>query len=256
MKKVSAPVLDAMPQDTTQARRPDASPAPRERDDALEELEAFQFAISHDLRSPLGAIINYAAILREDYGDALDEEGRSHLERIERNARRVAGMLDDLLAFSRIGHHALAPEEVDVAALVRASFASAVDVQARADIELVIGDLPRAIADPELLGMALRQILDTAAKLACDGEPPRIVMTGARHASEVVYTVRVNGPGSDDDGDDSSPAPSPGERRGRSMGLALARRAIRRHGGSTRIETRAGKGATLEIVLPQPEDQA
>ena len=86
--------------------------------EAITELEQFNSSISHDLRSPLGSVLNFSAILEEDYGNRLDEVGRNHLQRIAHCARVAVSMMDSLLAFSRVGREKLSHEPLDIRALV------------------------------------------------------------------------------------------------------------------------------------------
>lgn len=223
---------------------------------AVHDLETFNYSVSHDLRSPLGAILNFASLLREDYGEALGEEGRGYLARIERNGREVVAMMDDLLALSRVGRKELAPIALDTAAIVRESWTAVTSEEERKRTSFAVGELPGVLADPDLVELTLRNMLENAMELArdADGEP-RIEVGGERRADDVVLHVHDNGPGFEiaDGAQLFQIFEKVGHGKGRESSrsrLPVVARVAQRHGGRAWVESSPGAGTTLYISLP------
>ncbi len=165
---------------------------------ANNELEAFSYSVSHDLRAPLRAIDGFSRIVLDDYGDRLDAEGKRQLGVIRANTQRMGRLIDDLLAFSRAGRAALRCSRVDVAHVVRAAFAEvAVGPEEQGRIELVVGELPDAWADPALIQQVWVNLLSNAVKFSRPRQRAVIHVTGARDDHRVVYHVSDNGVGFD-----------------------------------------------------------
>ena len=93
------------------------------------ELESFGYTVSHDLRAPLRAIAGYARMLEEDYHEKLDNEARRFLGVIGENTRRMGKLIDDLLAFARLGRQSMTHTDVDMSALVREVFADLTELK-------------------------------------------------------------------------------------------------------------------------------
>jgi signal transduction histidine kinase len=175
----------------------------RERTDDLEtankELEAFSYSVSHDLRAPLRAVDGYARMLEEDYGGTLDAEGTRLLGAVRANSHRMGQLIDDLLAFSRLGRTPLRTQPVEMQPLVQ----QIVDeLRPDADgrkIEFDVGALGSADVDPALLKHALTNLLSNAIKFTRDRNPA-VVEIGCRTengADDTVYYVKDNGAGFD-----------------------------------------------------------
>ncbi|MGH0030283.1 MAG: sensor histidine kinase [Myxococcota bacterium] len=228
-------------------------------EEAVAELEAFNYSVSHDLRSPLGAILNFASILEEDYRDRpLDQEGLEILSRIRRSASRGTALLEDLLQLSRAGRSALAFESIDMAELVRETFAQARAAEGAAadEVELVVGDLPVAVADRALLGGVLDNLFSNALKYSRGVEKRRIEVTGDVNGDECVYQVADNGRGFDMRFVDKlfkvfERLHADEDVEGTGVGLALVARILRRHGGWVRAEGTPGRGACFRFGLPR-----
>ena len=220
-----------------------------------QELEAFSYSVSHDLRAPLRHIMGFASILQERSGAALDERGRRHLATITAAAGRMGHLIDDLLAFSRIGRTSLSPRDVDLGrAVEQARLEIAPDTVDR-DIEWRIHDLPCVRADPALLGPVLTNLLSNAVKYSGQRPTARIEIGADIRETEAEIFVRDNGVGFDMryagklfgvfqrlHGTD--------EFEGTGIGLANVRRIVSRHGGRTWAEGEPGRGATFYFSLP------
>jgi His Kinase A (phospho-acceptor) domain len=116
--------------------------------ETIEELETFNYSVSHDLRSPIGAVINFAAILQHDYGDQLDESAKDCLDRISVSAKVAVSLMDGLLAFSRSGREEIHKVGVDMRDLVEGVRDDLSAADASAGDAIQIGELPDAHADP------------------------------------------------------------------------------------------------------------
>jgi signal transduction histidine kinase len=233
-----------------------------ERSEELEasvrDLEAFSYSVSHDLRSPLGAIVNYVAILREDFDDALDDAGRSWLARIAASAKRSIAMMDGLLSFSRLGREAIQWTDVDLESSARTIFSelSMSEPEGR-DVVLEVEGLSPVRGDETMVGLVLRNLLANALKFTRGNDRARIQIVGAADPGSGCLEVRVI-----DDGIGFDPRyeaklfrvferlHADDEIDGTGVGLAIVARIVERHGGRVSASGRPGEGATFAFTLP------
>lgn len=222
--------------------------------DLVAELEAFNYSVSHDLRSPLGAVVNFASLLEEDYGDTLGAQGQDYLARISGSAESALTLMDGLLAFSRLGREELRRSHVDVQALV-ASVVDELRVQdPRPDAEIDVGPLPPAHADPTMLRLVFSNLVSNALKFSRGRDLPRVEIGAFEDEGGVVYYVKDNGVGFDPDL--SYKLFSVFERLhsreqfgGSGVGLATSARIVRRHGGRIWAEGALDAGASFYFTL-------
>lgn len=225
-------------------------------EDAVAELEAFNYSVAHDLRSPLGAILNFTSILQEDYQQKpLDAEGITMLDRIRQSAVRASALLDDLLQLSRAGRASLNLELLDMTALARESFTQASAGQDADGVELLVDPLPGALGDRTLLGDVFANLFSNALKYSRDREKRRITVTGGVEGDECVYAVTDNGIGFDMRFAGKlfglfERLHSEEDFEGTGIGLAMVARIVKRHGGRVWAEGRPGEGATFSFALP------
>jgi len=217
------------------------------------ELEAFSYTISHDLRAPLRHIDGYARMLQEDAGDQLDAEMRRYLDAIGNSARQMGMLIDDLLAFSRLGRKPVERVEIDMKSLVgRVLF----DVSTDGDPRVTVGALPAAHADPVLLRQVWVNLLSNALKYSAPrGADARVEITGKSLGDRVRYRIRDNGVGFDMRYADKlfgvfQRLHSPDEFEGTGVGLAIVQRIVLRHGGTIEADAEPGRGATFTFELP------
>jgi signal transduction histidine kinase len=232
----------------------------RSRTAALEaanhELESFSYSVSHDLRSPLRAIDGYARMLDEDYGERLDGEARRLIAVVRANARKMGQLIDDLLAFSRLGRQELLRLPVDMTALAK-EVLQELNPAPVAQVEL--GELPAAAADRALLKQAWLNLIGNALKYSAKREQPRVELGARREPHENIYWVRDNGVGFDMRYAEKlfgvfQRLHSSDEFPGTGVGLAIVQRVINRHGGRVWAEGRPGDGATFFFSLPSASD--
>jgi signal transduction histidine kinase len=226
--------------------------------DAVDELEAFNFSVSHDLRSPLGAILNFSALLEEDSGPALDDSSREMLGRIRRSATAALELLQGLLALSHASRDPLERTHLDMTKVAREAFASAAAGQADVDVELVIEDLPPAHADHALVSNVLSNLFSNALKYSRGREKRRIVVTGRREGNENIYVIADNGVGFDMRFAKKlfgvfERLHRSDQYEGTGVGLAMVARIVRRHGGRVWAESQPGSGARIYFTLPRSD---
>ena len=228
------------------------------------ELESFTYSVSHDLRAPLRHIDGYARMLAEDGGDRLDGELRRYLDEIGASARRMGRLIDDLLAFSRLGRQSLTRFTVDMKALVDSALSEASSDKPLI-ATIVVGSLPAAQADPGLLKQVWTNLLANAIKYSGKlGTDAVVEVTGETDGTTVRYQVRDNGVGFDMRYVDKlfhvfQRLHLQDEFEGTGVGLAIVQRIISRHGGRVWAVGELGKGATFTFELPivgeQPEGE-
>ncbi len=223
--------------------------------DAVQELETFNTSISHDLRSPLGAILNFAAVLDEDYRDRLDENGREYLKRVSHCAQLAVSMMDSLLAFSRVGRDAMNLEPLEMEALVRDSYPDLV-LGSSTEAELRIGKLPGCKGDRAMMRVVVDHLLSNALKFSHGARPQVIEVSGYETEDECVYSIRDNGVGFD--AKNAKKLFGVFERyhssdvyEGHGVGLAISRRILQRHQGRIWAESTPGKGAIFYFSVPK-----
>ena len=240
-------------EDITERRRAEAQL--RSSKDAVEtanrELEAFSYSVAHDLRAPLRSIDGFSQALLDDYADKLDEEGKSHLSRVRNAARRMAELIDDLLALARVSRSGLSRTKVDVSALAREGGEQA-KREHNPKAELVVADGLVTDADPRLVRVLLENVMSNAFKFSGRRDDARVEV-GADDAPATFF-VRDNGAGFD-----STSAKKlftafqrfhrPMEFEGTGIGLATAERIVSRHGGRIWAHSAPDSGATFRFTF-------
>jgi PAS domain S-box-containing protein len=222
---------------------------------ANKELESFSYSVSHDLRAPIRAIHGFCSLLTRDHAAALEPEAQRKLGIIKSEAERMGALIDDLLAFSRLGRKALQPAPLDMAALAKGAYERLVrDYPGR--VELRVGQLPTAVGDRSLFEQVWINLLSNALKFSSKKEQPSIEVGAINEEREHVYYVRDNGAGFDPryhanlfgvfqrlHHSDEFP--------GTGVGLALVHRIVTRHGGRVWAEAKIGEGATFHFTVPR-----
>ncbi len=224
------------------------------QDAAIKELEAFAYSVSHDLRAPLRGMDAFSQILQKSHKANMDEDALHCLQMIRDNAQQMGRLIDDLLAFSRLSQQPLRKERVDQEALVRAVLRSLVAEHKDRQIDIAIGELPEADADPQLLRQVWINLIANALKYS-KGRDTAVIRVGSETTSGVpVYHVQDNGVGFDMRYAHKlfgvfQRLHRAEDYEGTGVGLAIVQRIIARHGG--RIWTQAAKnqGATFYFTL-------
>ncbi len=224
----------------------------------IKELEAFSYAVSHDLRAPLRATEGFSAILDDQYKDALDEKGRDYLRRIREASSRMGLLIEDLLGLSRVTRFPLARKDVDLSQLAQDVFARIMEGKHGPHPEFVVELGMRVKSDPALTEILLRNLLENAIKYSSRVALPKIEVGSAEGDKDTggatVFWVRDNGVGFDMAYAGELFAPfqrlhSVKEFSGTGIGLVTVHRIVSRHGGRVWPEAAPGKGACFYFTL-------
>jgi len=225
---------------------------------AVQELEAFSYSVSHDLRAPVRHIGSFSEMILADSSAVLDANSRQNLMIVRQSARRMGRLIDDLLSFSRMARSELLRTTVDVTRLVE----SIIEVLQRdasgRRVEWKIGPLPKVQGDQAMLELVFTNLLSNALKYTHTREAA-VIEIGVRPGadSETVFFVRDNGVGFDMKYIGKlfqvfQRLHRAEEFEGTGIGLASVRRIVHRHGGRVWAESAAEQGATFFFSLPNP----
>ncbi|HEX7236501.1 MAG TPA: ATP-binding protein [Gammaproteobacteria bacterium] len=226
---------------------------------ANKDLEGFSYSVSHDLRAPIRAINGFCTLLNKDHQAQLDAEAQRKLGVIKGEAERMGTLIDDLLAFSRLGRKALQPTEVDMHDLASGVYKRLVNGHGQRPVEFRLGTLPRAKADRSLLEQVWVNLISNAIKFSGKKDAPVIEVGAISDEREHVFFVRDNGAGFDPRYQDKlfgvfQRLHHSDEFPGTGVGLALVHRIVTRHGGRVWADGRIGEGATFHFTLPKERD--
>jgi PAS domain S-box-containing protein len=222
---------------------------------ANKELEAFSYSVSHDLRAPLRAIDGFSRILQEDFDARLDDEGRRVLKVIRSSSQEMSRLIDDLLAFSRMGR-----SEVSADALYMNALVSSVVEELRRELgalpRIELRPLPAGRGTAALVRQVWINLLSNAVKFSAKAPEPRVEVGGYPEGGANVYYVKDNGAGFDMKYCDKlfgvfQRLHRSEEYPGTGLGLAIVQRVVSKHGGKVWAEGAVGQGATFFFTLPR-----
>lgn len=221
---------------------------------ANKELEAFSYAVSHDLRAPLRGIDGFSRALEEDYGKELGQKGRSHVARIRRSAERMNELIDDLLQLSRMTRAEMRWDHVNLSEIVREIAADLAPKGPERHVDIAIQEGLTVRGDRRLLRAALENLLSNAWKYTAKREHAAIELGVTEVEGETAYFVRDNGAGFNMAYAYKLFVPfqrlhSAADFPGTGVGLATVQRIIRRHGGRIWAEGHVNEGATFYFTL-------
>ncbi|OYW77780.1 MAG: hypothetical protein B7Z37_02515 [Verrucomicrobia bacterium 12-59-8] len=223
---------------------------------ANRELEAFSYSVSHDLRAPLRHIMGFVELLQQDAGPTLSESSLRHLSTVSQAAKRMGALIDDLLAFSRIGQAGMEKQECSLDELVRETMGDFHKETTKRNIDWRIHPLPPVWGNPALLRMALVNLISNAVKFTSERAETHIEIGGSRVGEdEIVVFVRDNGAGFDPRYADKlfgvfQRLHSQDKFEGTGIGLANVQRIIHRHGGRVWADGVEDGGATFYFSIP------
>ncbi len=225
-------------------------------EDANNELEAFAYSVSHDLRVPLRAIDGFSRIVIEDYEDKLDEEGIRLLNVVRDNTKKMGQLIDDILLLSRAGRQEMKISELDMSSLAKNIYTDFYqDTKERAVI-FSVDDLPRARGDRALITQVFTNLIGNAIKFTGDKDISKIEVGYNIDKDDNIYYVKDNGAGFDMKYYDKlfglfQRLHTQDEFKGTGVGLSIVQRVISRHGGRVWGEGEVDKGATIYFSLPK-----
>jgi PAS domain S-box-containing protein len=221
------------------------------------ELEAFSYSVSHDLKAPLRAIGGFAAMLTEEHGAFLDQEGLRLVGVIRDNTRKMGDLIDNLLNLSRLGRQEMKAEELNLSRMAQSVFKELAEENPGRRLELNLKPLPGAVGDRTLIRQVLVNLLANAVKFTRDREVADLEVGGCISGPEAIFYVKDNGVGFDMRYAEKlfgvfQTLHSRRDFEGTGVGLALVQRIIRRHGGRVWAEGKVDRGATFYFTLPVP----
>lgn len=221
---------------------------------AIDELEAFSYSVSHDLRAPLRGIDGFSMVLLEDYDKNLDDQGKKYLHRIRAASQRMGQIIDDLLMLSRVSRSDFRFLKVDLSTLVQDVGENLIQTHADRKVEFIVQDNVHAQGDERLLRIMLENLLGNAWKFTRKVDNPRVEFGTKKDGTKKIYYIRDNGAGFDITHAGKlfqafQRLHSPDEFEGTGIGLAIVQRIIQGHGGKIWVEAEKDKGAAFFFTL-------
>jgi PAS domain S-box-containing protein len=218
------------------------------------ELEAFTYSVSHDLRAPLRAINGYASIIEKEYSAGMDAEAKKMLEAVMQNAKKMGQLIDDLLSLSRFAKKELVKKETDLSELALVCLDEMKRTMDLSKDKITIHPMGKAMIDSSLMFQVFVNLLSNAVKYSQFKENPVIEAGVLDQRGERVYYVKDNGSGFDMKYYNKlfgvfQRLHSSSEYEGTGVGLALVKRIVTRHGGRVWAEAEKDKGATFYFTL-------
>jgi light-regulated signal transduction histidine kinase (bacteriophytochrome) len=227
--------------------------------EANQELEAFSYSVSHDLRAPLRHIDGFVDRLNKNPALTADEKSKRYLQIISQSARHMGNLIDDLLVFSRMGRAELRHTKLNLEHIVRDVIEGLSHELEQRQVVFKIEPLPVVCADPAMLRQVLVNLIGNAVKYTRPREQAEIEIRCVETPEEFVVSVRDNGVGFDMEYAQKlfgvfQRLHRAEEFEGTGIGLANVRRIIQRHGGRTWAESKVNEGATFYFTLPNKKE--
>ncbi len=228
--------------------------------ESYDQLEAFSYSVSHDLRAPIRAIQGYTEIVLEELQEHLSPASRDYGERILKATRQMDRLIQDLLTFSRLGRAALQSEAIDVTTAFQEALAQVEPIvrERRANIELDPGEPVRVVAHRATLVQAIANLLSNAVKFVAPDRTPQVRLSREIRGEVIRLWIQDNGLGIAEQhherifgvferlhGGDQYP--------GTGVGLAIVRKGVERMGGRVGLESEPGRGSRFWIDLPRDQ---
>ncbi|WP_339703356.1 response regulator [Algoriphagus aquimarinus] len=218
------------------------------------ELEAFTYSVSHDLRAPLRAVNGYAQMLNDDYNPKLDAEAKRFIDNIKYNATKMGMLIDDLLAFSRLGRKEIQKSNIDMNELTKEVLVD-INKSIAHSAEIKIGNLHSAKVDYSLMRQVMFNLISNAVKYSSKKEHPLVEIFSKEKNGEIIFSVKDNGVGFDMHYADKlfgvfQRLHSQKDFEGTGVGLAIVQRIISKHDGKVWAEADLNNGASFYISLP------
>jgi signal transduction histidine kinase len=225
-----------------------------------QELEAFTYSVSHDLRAPLRHMDGFSKILQNEYRQDLPTEAQHYLDRVRNASAHMTALVEDLLSFSRLGRQAAQKKRIPLGVLVQEARNELAGDDRVPAIDWKIAELPVVEGDPALLRQVLINLLSNAVKFTRDTTRPEIEIGSRQEGEDTVVYVRDNGAGFDPRYADKlfgvfQRLHRQDEFPGTGIGLAMVQRIIHKHNGRVWADSRIGHGATFYFSLPNAKEE-
>ncbi|MDG5813705.1 response regulator [Chitinispirillales bacterium ANBcel5] len=221
---------------------------------ANEELKSFSYSVSHDLRSPLRAVSGFSELLLEDYADKLDKTAKEYLDHIINGTKKMNSLIDDMLSLSRVSNQEMDSIPLNLSELARSVIEDLKRMEPNRDVSVNIEENLQTTGDPNLIRLALSNLLRNAWKYTAKVEQPLIEFGCICKDRQHIYFVRDNGAGFDMNYAEKLFAPfgrlhSGSEFPGTGIGLAIVKRVINRHNGDVWAQSEENRGATFYFTI-------
>ena len=219
-----------------------------------QELEAFAYSVSHDLRAPLRAMDGFSTALLSNYTAQLDDQGRHYLNRIQAASQRMGNLIDDILSLSRVTRREMVTGKVDLSVVVRTILDDWVNENPDRKIKTIVADSIWVEGDLHLLRIAMENLIQNALKFSNSRDESFVEFGVRKSADESIFFVRDNGVGFDMAYAEKLFSPfqrlhAMNEFPGTGIGLVTVKRIITRHGGRIWPEAAIDQGATFFFTL-------
>ena len=219
------------------------------------ELEQFAYVASHDLQEPLRMVASYTQLLARRYGDKLDDDAREFIGFAVDGVTRMQALINDLLAFSRVGTRGGSFECTDANAVLERVLVNLGPAIEDAGAEVTSDPLPTVIADAGQLGQVLQNLVANAIKFRRPGDRPRVHVSAKRAGDEWLFSVADNGIGIAPEFADRifvlfQRLHKRDEYPGTGIGLSICKKIVERHGGRIWLESKEGEGTTFLFTIP------
>lgn len=218
------------------------------------ELAQFTYIASHDLQEPLNTISSFSTLLRENYSDQLDEEGKMYISHIENSSKRMRKLILDLLDYSSVGKNKNS-EWIDTNRMVTEILFDYQKKISETQTEVYCGDLPNLWGIPVQIGLLFRNLLSNAIKFSSKSKSPKVSIACMQKGQNNLFCVRDNGIGIDDKYHDKifqvfQRLHNQNEYYGTGIGLALCQKIVDLHGGEIWVNSELNRGSEFCFTLP------
>ncbi|MDP8209556.1 MAG: response regulator [Candidatus Stygibacter australis] len=223
---------------------------------SIKDMESFSYTVSHDLKAPLRAISGFTYALYEDYFERLDDEGKGMIKIIVDSTRKMGELIEDLLEFSRLGRQNIVKTQIDMNKLFTSVYEEQKSLASEQKIDFVCHSLLPIAADESLLKHVISNLLANAIKFTNLRDPAKIEVGCYKEEQQVVYFVKDNGIGFDDQYSQKlfivfQRLQNSENYEGTGVGLAIVDKVIHKHDGKVWAEAEEDKGATFYFSLPE-----
>lgn len=227
---------------------------------ANEEMESFSYSVSHDLRAPLRAIDGYSQFMLKKYTDGLDDTGQRYLNTIADNAKKMGQLIDDILAFSRLGRQELSRSTFSLGEVAQEVAKTVMEQEGYTNVKVDIQELPEVEGDHNLIRQVMINLISNGMKYSSKEEKPQVTVGQTNKDGKRIFYVKDNGAGFDMKYYDKlfgvfQRLHHSDEFQGNGVGLALVKRIVNRHQGTIWAESAPQQGATFYFTLNEPNGE-
>jgi signal transduction histidine kinase len=227
-----------------------------ELETANKELDSFSYSISHDLRAPIRSINNYISVLLEDYSNKLDDEAKRLINVVIKNSLQMNSLIDDLLAFSKLGRTDLTKVSLSMKTLVSGIWEEAFQLEQNRSVEFILHDIPDAYAEKTTIHQVWVNLISNALKYSRNQDKTIIEISWEENEKEITYCIKDNGIGFDMNYYNKlfgvfQRLHSAQDFEGTGVGLAIVQRIIEKHGGKIWAKSKPNEGALFCFSLPK-----